>query len=79
MISTPVKAARARDGQKVRRLLSGAGYSAAVFGYAQMLIAAGYSDTNTAPENEIVIRLTAGLAIFLLGGLLARLCRRAGK
>lgn len=81
MIFTKSNAAKRRDGQKLHKLLSTAGHGAAVFGFGQMLIAAGYSDTNTAPENEIVVRLAAGLAIFLLGCLLVSMkkCRRAGE
>lgn len=77
MISTPFIAAKKREGQKVRKLLRAAGHGAEAFGFGQMLIAAGYSDANAAPENEIVIRLAAGLVLFLLGWLVVRFCGRA--
>lgn len=82
MIFTQFDAAKRRDGQKLYKRLSAAGHGASVFGFGQMLIAAGYSDTNTVPDNEIVVRLAAGLAIFLLGCLLVsvkRIQRRAGE
>lgn len=63
----------------MRKLLNAAGYGAAMIGFAQMLIAAGYSDTNTATPKAIFIRLVAGLVVFCLGALLINAAGFCGR
>lgn len=63
----------------MRKLLNATGYGAAVIGFAQMLIAAGYSDTNTATPKAIFIRLVVGLTVFCLGALLINAASTCGR
>lgn len=63
----------------MRKLLTAAGYGTAMMGFAQMLIAAGYSDSGTATAKAIFIRLIAGLAVFCLGALLVNAASTCGR